>query len=274
MRTIAHISDIHFGKAEPAIADAVVADINSKSPSLVVASGDLTQRARAGQYQEARKFLDRFTAPRLVVPGNHDVPLYDVFHRFLGPLKNYRSLITSDLWPIYRDDEMFVIGLNTARSFTFRLGGFWKDGNISSDQLTELRQRMNGVPETVFKIVVTHHPFIPPDDHHRDDIVHNAANALSVMEECGVDLLLAGHLHMGYSGDVRTHHEAVKRSILSVQAGTATSSRRRGQPNSYNWIAIEHDRLTIDIRQWSGSRFETSATTRFIRCEGNWDHQT
>src|SRR5205085_2537814 len=103
---------------------------------------------------------------------------------------------------------------------SFRLGGFWKDGNISDDQLVDLRLQMKGAPESLFKIVVTHHPFIPPSPQYVRDIVHGAPAALATMEQCGVDLLLAGHLHTGYSGDVRTHHEAVKRSILSIQAGT------------------------------------------------------
>jgi 3',5'-cyclic AMP phosphodiesterase CpdA len=273
MRTIAHISDIHFGKTDPAIVDAVISDIDAMSPSLVVVSGDLTQRARAWQYRAAAEFLSHLKWPKLVVPGNHDVPLYDVFHRFFEPLRNYRKHIAADLLPVYRDQEMLVIGLNTARSFSFRLGGFWKDGNISEEQLSDLRVQMQDIPESLFKIVVTHHPFIAPSNRHAGDIVHGAAKALETMEQCGVDILLAGHLHVGYSGDVRTHHEAVKRSILSIQAGTATSTRRRHQPNTYNRIIIDRDRVALEIRGWTGSGFSTMTTTHFARRDHAWEPQ-
>ena len=92
MRTIAHISDIHFGRIDPPIVEAIVADISSMSPSLVVISGDLTQRARAGQFRDAAAFLARLPKPQLVVPGNHDIPLFDVFSRFFSPLGNYRKI--------------------------------------------------------------------------------------------------------------------------------------------------------------------------------------
>jgi len=274
MRTIAHISDIHFGKIDPVVVEGLVADLNQSPPSLLVVSGDLTQRARAGQYRSAAALLARLPQPQLVVPGNHDVPLYDVFHRFCSPLKNYRKYITPNLQPIYHDQEMFVLGLNTARSFTFTLNGFWKDGRISEQQLQEIHTATAGIPESVFKVVVTHHPFIPPPGRRRYHIVHGAARALDMMEQCGIDLLLAGHLHLGYSGDVRMHHKGVMRSILSVQAGSATSTRRRGEPNAYNWIIVEPDRVTIEVRTWDGSRFCAQTASRFIRADGVWNRLT
>src|SRR4051794_15727377 len=109
MRTIAHISDVHFGTVDPRVADALVREINARSPSLLVVSGDLTQRARAGQYKQAAEFLARFNSPRLVVPGNHDIPLFNLLRRFFWPLTRYRRHITPDLRPMFRDDEMIVI---------------------------------------------------------------------------------------------------------------------------------------------------------------------
>jgi len=228
MRTIAHISDLHFGKIDEPVAEALVADLVARGPSLIVVSGDLTQRARGWQYQQAARFLNRLPKPQLVVPGNHDIPLFDVTRRFLFPLQRYRKYITTDLAPVYQDEALLVIGLNTARSFTASLRGFWKDGQISSEQLESVRKATRDFPDSVFKVIVTHHPFIPPSNEFRREIVHGAGQALAAMEQCGVDLLLAGHLHAGYHGDVRTHHLQVKCSMLSVQAGTATSTRRRG----------------------------------------------
>jgi 3',5'-cyclic AMP phosphodiesterase CpdA len=273
LRTIAHISDVHFGTIDDrAIVDALLQDVNNRQPALVVLSGDLTQRARAWQYKAAAAMIARLAAPKLVVPGNHDIPLYDVISRFAAPLGNYTRYITNDLRPEFEDDELSVVGVNTARPFSFSWNGFWKDGKISDEQLLDVRRRMRERPESGrMKVVVTHHPFIPPPGERLHGIVHNAARALTVLEECGVDVLLAGHLHMGYSGDVRTHHEATKRSMLSIQAGTATSSRLRGgERNAYNWLTIEPDMVTIESRVWDESKFGTGKLTRFQRVDQIW----
>ena len=276
MRTIAHISDVHFGTIRDArIVDALVADVNARAPTLLVLSGDLTQRARASQYRAAAEMIARFDAPKLVVPGNHDVPLYNVVARFFAPLKNYARFITTDLRPTFEDEELTVLGINTARPLTLSINGFWKDGRISEEQLRDLQSRLNATPESGrMKVVVTHHPFIPPPGERVHGIVHNAARALEVLESCGVDVLLAGHLHMGYSGDVRAHHEATRRSILSIQAGTATSGRLRGgEPNAYNWITLDPDRVAIEVRAWDGNAFRTTTVTEFRRVDGVWTSQ-
>jgi 3',5'-cyclic AMP phosphodiesterase CpdA len=273
LRTIAHLSDIHFGRTDPAVVEGVVADVHARQPSLVVMSGDFTQRARAGQYREAVAFMSRLPRPQLVVPGNHDIPLYDVFTRFTNPLRNYHKYVTRDVRPVYQDEEMLVVGINTARAWTWTLDGFWKDGRISPEQLLDVKLRAGDLPHHVFKVVVTHHPFIPPPGERVHGIVHNARASLDQLEACNVDLLLAGHLHMGYSGDVRTHHEAVKRSILSVQAGTATSTRRRSEPNAYNLITLNPDQVTIQVRAWDGKQFTNAAKTHFARLEGVWQRE-
>jgi 3',5'-cyclic AMP phosphodiesterase CpdA len=273
MRSIAHISDVHFGTIrDPKIVDALVADINGRSPTLLVLSGDLTQRARAWQYRAAAEMIGRFTSPTFVVPGNHDIPLFDVISRFFAPLGNYTRYVTKDLRPTYQDEELTVFGINTARPFTFSIDGFWKDGKISEEQLLDVESRMSNTPGTGrVKVVVTHHPFIPPPGERVHGIVHNAKRALAVLESCGVDVLLAGHLHMGYSGDVRAHHEATRRSILSIQAGTATSGRLRGgEPNAYNWITLEPDRVQVEVRAWDGNAFQPATVTEFLRVNGEW----
>lgn len=272
MRTIAHISDIHFGKDDPVVTEALVAELNTLKPSLVVMSGDFTQRARAGQFQRAMQWMARLPQPQFVVPGNHDIPLWNFIARFFFPLRNYRKYVSRDLRPVFRDAEMLVMGINTARSLTMNWSGFWKDGRISEEQLLALELLAKDTPASLFKIVVTHHPFIPPPRERAHGIVHGAARALRVLQKQNVDMVLAGHLHMGYSGDVRTHHEAVTRSILSVQAGTAISTRRRGEPNAFNLITIHAtDRCDVSVRAWDGQKFIEHAITRFARdADGNW----
>jgi 3',5'-cyclic AMP phosphodiesterase CpdA len=270
VRTIAHISDLHFGRIDSPVAEALVADLNASPPTLVVMSGDFTQRARASQYRAAMQFMARLPQPQLVVPGNHDIPLFDVISRFFAPLRNYRKHVSADLLPVFEDEELFVIGINTARAFTAALKGFWKDGSISQEQLYEIKAAAAKANPDAFKVLVTHHPFIPPPKERIHGIVHHAREALDDLEKLHIDLCLAGHLHMGYSGDVRTHHEAIKRSILSVQAGTATSTRRRHEPNAYNRITINQDEVSIQVRAWDGGSFIDAARTHFLRTNGVW----
>ena len=267
MRTIAHISDIHFGRVDPAVAEGLVKDLAGRDPSLLVVSGDFTQRARRGQYEAAAAFLKRLPTPQLVVPGNHDIPLYNVIRRFFFPLQRYRKYISHDLRPVYQDEELFVLGINTARSLTF------KSGWISDEQLLDVKLKVCPLPEHLVKVVVTHHPFIPPPREPEADVVKRGESYVDEMEECGVDLLLAGHLHLAYHDDLRSHYKSAKHSILSIQAGTATSTRRRGEPNAYNWITVSPGLCTVSVRAWNGKAFEESLVTRYCRVNGEWQRE-
>lgn len=263
MRTIAHISDVHFGATDPLVVEAVIADLHHQKPDLVVISGDLTQRARPGQFRAAAEFLKRLPGPQLVVPGNHDIPKFNVFARFLSPLKNYFQYISTDLFPQYQDDEIFVLGLNSARSFTH------KSGWLSEEQIREAQQRFTAAGNRM-KVLVTHHPFIPPPRRPKADVILRAEQYLPMLLAVNVDVLLAGHLHLAYHDDLRSHYKAFRDSILSVQAGTATSSRRRGEPNAYNFLSVSPNLCTVAVRGWTGSRFEESLVTRYECQEGHW----
>ena len=266
MRRIAHISDLHFGTEDAETVEGLLTDLLAVKPDLVVVSGDLTQRAKRHEFAAAQTFLNRVPFRQLVVPGNHDIPLYDVGRRFLRPLHRYRRYITSDLAPTFIDNEIAVLGINTARSAT------WKNGRISLEQIRGVKTSLCSKNASLFRIVVTHHPFLPPPTGVPPDLVGRGPLALQTMEACAVDLLLAGHLHVVYSGDVRTYDLAVKRSILVAQAGTAVSHRRRGEPNAYNLIDIDGraSRVTIGVRVWSGGIFQTGVTTRYAKAGLEW----
>lgn len=263
MRTIAHLSDLHFGTEIPAVVDALEHELNARKPSLLVVSGDLTQRARRVQFAAARRYLQRLPQPQLVVPGNHDVPLYDVFRRFLAPLARYRTFVADEVNPVFTDDEMLVAGLNTARSFT------WKSGRISAQQLGLLQLRLADAGSRI-KIVVTHHPFIPPPNDVGIELVGRAALAIPLIDAAGVDLLLAGHLHRGYAGDIRPHYPRARRAVIAAQAGTATSGRTREEPNAYNWITLEPDRIAIAVRAWNGTAFKPIRESVYHRSPEGW----
>jgi 3',5'-cyclic AMP phosphodiesterase CpdA len=259
-----HISDLHFGAEDAIIAEALIEDIIALHPTLVVVSGDLTQRAKVPEFEAARAWLSRIPFPQVVVPGNHDVPFYDVFRRFARPLRRYRTWICEDLLPFWSDEECAVLGVTTARSFT------WKGGRISHAQIDEIAERLRPLPPGLFKIVVTHHQFIPPVGGRLANMVGRASLALEQLDACGVDLLLAGHLHRGYTGDIKAHYAGFKRSILVAQAGTAISRRRRGEPNSYNVVSIDGTFMTIAQRAWEGTRFTAAAVARYHKHHGEW----
>ncbi|MFP5214099.1 MAG: metallophosphoesterase family protein, partial [Acidobacteriota bacterium] len=234
-------------------------------PDLLVVSGDLTQRAREDQFRAARAFLDRVPFPRIVVPGNHDVPLYDVFRRFAHPLEWYREYITEELAPFFADEEMAVLGINTARSLT------WKNGRISTEQIGLIRERFCSVPAEDFKVLVTHHPFVAPPGREDEAVVGRAERMFLLVNECSPDLALAGHFHTSYTGASHSVYTGQKGSTLILQAGTAVSRRTRTEPNAWNAIRIEGGEVELTVHAWNGSEFREHLTERFHRNGNLWE---
>jgi 3',5'-cyclic AMP phosphodiesterase CpdA len=266
MRTIVHLSDLHFGRTDPALIEPLLAVVDAIGPDVVVVSGDLTQRARARQFEAARDFLARIRAPRVVVPGNHDVPLYRVWERFLSPLGKYRRIIQSDLEPSFVDAEIAVLGVNTARSLTF------KNGRINQAQMASIQRRLAPLAGSVTKVIVTHHPFDLPDQAGDVDLVGGARAAMAVFSRCGVDLLLAGHFHTSESGSSAGRHPIAGYSALVVQAGTATSTRERGETNSFNVLRVASEEIVVGRWLWhaDGATFRGDREERFVRDGDRW----
>ena len=266
MRTLVHLSDLHFGRTDPAILGPLAALVERLAPDVVVVSGDLTQRARKAQFIEARAYLDRLPKPQLVVPGNHDVPLYRVWERVFAPLRKYRHHIAADLEPGYVDEEIAVVSLNTARALTF------KNGRVNEEQMTSILDRLQPLPASLVKVVVTHHPFDLPDSPGRDDLVGRARKAMAVFADCGVDLLLAGHFHESQAGDTAARHPLPGYSALVVQAGTATSTRGRGESNSFNVLRVGNREIAIERQVWQpeANAFALERTERFRRDDNRW----
>lgn len=244
-RVLLHISDLHFGRVPPRMPEALLAAAHRVKPDVVVVSGDLTQRARVAEFEQARAFLDRLDYPLIVIPGNHDVPLYNLYHRFVRRLARYRRLITDDLAPSFVDDEVAVLGVNTARSLT------WKGGRINSRQITEVRDVLCDLPQEVTRVVATHHP-------------HDVARlALRSWSACGADVLLCGHLHIATAESIG--------GTLVVNAGTAISTRMRGELNSFNVVkTTQRERVSVEQWIWQPGGFLHSARLHFARVAGEW----
>ena len=266
MRKIAHLSDIHFGSVDPSIIEPLISTLNDLKPDLVAVSGDLTQRARSSEFIDARAFLDRLPTPQIIVPGNHDVPLYNVFRRFAAPLRKYRRYIDDDLQPFFSDDKMAVIGINTARSSTF------KGGRINTEQIESIRNRLCNIDSQIIKVIVTHHPFDLPEGNLESDIVGRAPLAMKMLATCGADIFLAGHMHTIHTGHTATRYKIEGHSALVVQAGTATSTRHRGETNSFNLIHIDGAKIRVDRLVWQPEKlkFAGGASEGFYRDGAIW----
>jgi 3',5'-cyclic AMP phosphodiesterase CpdA len=266
MRTLVHLSDLHFGRVDETLLAPLRELVERIAPDVVVVSGDLTQRARSEEFEAARDYLDSLPGPQIIVPGNHDISLYNVLRRFLQPLHRYQRYITSDLDPIHVDEEIAVLGVNTARSLTF------KDGRVNQQQLDKIRQELAGLDPGITRIVVTHHPFDLPKSADEDDLVARAPMAMAAFAECGVDLLLAGHLHTSHAGSTAARYQTSEYAALVVQAGTATSTRGRGEVNSFNVIRIDTARVEVDRYGWDlvSQSFSLMTTESFMRSGGVW----
>lgn len=271
MARIAHLSDIHFGAHDPKIVDAATAWLEERRPDLVVISGDLTQRARVEQFRAASAWLNRLRAAGLkllVIPGNHDIPLYDVMRRFAAPLERYKRYISPDLCPWYEDDEVAILGLNTARSLTI------KDGRINHDQMDMLRECFAPVASAKTRILVTHHPlFAMPIGRGGElsEAVGQHDDAVQAASEAGVHLALAGHFHRTYAQAARKMVERAGGALI-IQAGTATSTRlRNAEPQSFNWLHVRrHDEVEIQVIVWDGAGFRRASHVEYRHDGQDW----
>lgn len=267
MARLIHLSDLHFGAHDPKMVDSVEALVNEAKPDLVIISGDLTQRAKTEQFQQACRFLEHLRDAGhdvLAVPGNHDIPLYDVLRRFLSPLTRYMRYIDDTLCPLQEVPGAAVLGINTARSFTF------KDGRISQEQIDFIRDTFARTNPESMRILVTHHPlFALQVGESVAPAVGRSELALDAIGEAGVDMLLAGHNHQA---SVHRARDLVTRAgpALVIQAGTATSTRLRDQPQSFNLIETGDGSVVLTVFTWRGGEFSAEDSQRFERHGDHW----
>lgn len=264
MHRIAHLSDIHFGRISvPQIVEDLVAEINAGEIDLVAVSGDLTQRARRGEFRKAVDMLDAFTPPTIVVPGNHDVyPWWRPLFRLSRPLGRYRRYITDDLTPTYTGDGLAVLGINSAHGQTV------KGGRIGTSDRAAIEAFFTEQPLEAFRVLVVHHHLTQIQALGPHDVAHQAKKALEVASRVGVDLVLCGHLHVSHIEPIELSPD--RHPLVIASAGTATSNRGRAsnrQVNFYNIIDVTAEGFTIHERRYDreGGGFSAHRTTHFKR---------
>lgn len=264
MSLLLHLSDPHFGTEQVPVVEALLRLVRAEPPTLVVLSGDITQRATPAQFAAARAFVDRLgPAPVLVVPGNHDVyPWWRPISRLAFPLGRYKRYVSRDLLPTFEMEGLSVLGINSAHGRTV------KGGQIRKREREAIREFFSSRDASIFKVLVVHHHITRIQALGPHDVVSQAREALEVASASGVDLILCGHLHVSHVEPLSVVPE--NHRIVVVSAGTATSNRGRGtnrHTNFYNVIEIDDEAFTIEERKFDpeARRFVTHATTRFAR---------
>jgi 3',5'-cyclic AMP phosphodiesterase CpdA len=256
--TLLQISDPHFGTEQPDTVDALVSLAHEHRPGLVVLSGDITQRARRGQFSAARRFLDRLPASaRIVIPGNHDIPLFNVLGRMLRPYGGFTRVFGDNLEPEYEDAHLLVIGVNTTRPRRH------KDGEIGAAQVDRVAARLQSARPLQVRIVVVHQPVASIEPSDDSNLIHGRTAAIRAWARAGCDIVMGGHIHLPYVLPLRASYSDLAREVWTVQAGTSVSSRVRGGiPNSVNLVVPEH---VAPTRACRAERWDYSAAQhRFL----------
>lgn len=253
---IAQLSDLHFGRHLPAVAEALLDSLRDLAPTMIAVCGDLTQRAREGEFQAARAFLDRLPSPALVVPGNHDLPGWRIWSRFTRPWRRWRRHIGTDPHGAVTctADGVLAVGINTARQWGMHPD--WSRGRVNARQLTGILAEFDRAGPADLRVVIAHHPFLLTPAALRRGLVGRSALALRRLHR-RADLLLGGHIHLAYSDVVD--------GMVVAQSGTAISDRLKGEPNSYNVIEVLGDDLTVETRHYDGTTFTATTRHRYRR---------
>lgn len=245
--TLMHISDLHAGRPfNPDIAVQVACEAHDIQPDLLVISGDFVQRADfVHQWQVITTFLKKLPEPRLVIPGNHDVPLFHLFDRLFRPLRRYKRYISSDINPVFERPGLVVVGGNTAYGWTVD-GGY-----VTPRQCATLERIFTQYADDVCKVAVLHHHVLNPPGCEGRNKIRNADEVVKLFDRCNVELLLCGHIHVSYVGTTLDVRSDIQQGTIICQSGTTTSRRGKGREqgkNSYNLIEIEDSSIRIEQR--------------------------
>ena len=205
---------------------------HEQRPDVLVLSGDITQRATRRQFGEARRFVDGLGIGHvLAIPGNHDIPLFQLGARLLSPYSRYAAAFGSDMAPVFESDAWLVLGVNTTRWYRH------EDGEVSETQIARVAGRLALARPGQVRVVVTHQPVVVTRPEDAPNLLHGRDDAVARWSDAGADLVLGGHIHLPFVKPLADVVADCPRALWAVQAGTAVSSRvRSGAPNSVNLI--------------------------------------
>jgi len=255
--TILHVSDLHFGKpAVLAQIDAVEAAMQTGHFDVIAVSGDVSQRARAGEFQRAAVFLReaRKHAQIICVPGNHDVAWWYAplgFGDCNRVYENYRAYIAPDLEPTLEVPGVFFTGVNTShgimpRTLTWNMRDLSIIGDLTPAQFADLRERLSRAPAGAAKVVVMHHNPVAGALSQRHGLKHTR-QMLTIFGDLGVDLVLCGHDHQ----EAVHYVDHTRKGVIVSTAGTVSDRSRGGRPSSYNVVTVTPASITVVTHIWS-----------------------
>ena len=249
--TLMHISDLHAGPSfNREKAELIIREAEEIQPDLVVLSGDMVQRADfTSHWRQITAFIARLPHPRIMVPGNHDIPMFNQIARYLWPFRRYQKHISPELQPVVEIKGMVAIGVNTVRSFTI------EGGKLTRRKIARLEATLKHYPDDICKVVVMHHHVVlppgPPD--HKKDVIVGARETLAALDAGGAELVLCGHIHTSYIGNTLEFDPGLRQGTIIAQSGTTTSRRgrlwHRGK-NSFNVVEIEDQVIRISQRMF------------------------
>ncbi len=253
MTLLLQVSDPHFGTERPVVMAALEALWRERAPDLLLLTGDITQRARVPEFRAARAFIDRI-APRalLAIPGNHDIPLFDLWSRCLHPYRRFQRHFQPALDGEFRTADVQVVAVNTTRWYRHT------DGELSVQQIERVAQRLRAAAQVRCRVVAVHQPVAVTRESDVSNLLHGHEAAVHAWAQAGADLIVGGHIHLPFVVPLRERWPALPRPMWAVQAGTALSTRvRGGVPNSVNLIDLGP--------QWAVERWDFDASAeRFV----------
>ena len=192
MSVLLQIFDPHFGTEQPLVTEALVALARQQRPDLLVLSGDITQRARPAQFRAARAYMDRLGAPMPAVPGNHDIPLLDVWTRLRRPYAAHVAAFGADLEPVHVSPDLLVVGVNTTRPWRH------KHGEVSAQQIERVARLLEDATVLQLRVVVVHQPIAVARPQDAPNLLRGHAAALQCWSAAGADIVMGGHIHLPY----------------------------------------------------------------------------
>jgi 3',5'-cyclic AMP phosphodiesterase CpdA len=244
---IAHLSDTHFGGELTEAVEAATRDVAAFAPTLTVVTGDITLNGQPSEFRAAARWLARLPAPRIVTPGNHDTPYWNLILRALVPFDRYRRHIGRAEVAGFDAADLVARSLNSARGAQPRLN--WSRGAISMRRLTEIDWRTDSPPP--LRLFACHHPLLFLPGAPVEGGVRCGPEAVSQLVGAGVDLILSGHVHNPFV--IALPQAGPGR--WAIGAGTL-SRRLRGTPASYTTIVAGDEIYEVTAHGWTGGRFE------------------
>ncbi len=248
MTRLLQISDTHFGTERHAVMEALVRMAKRERPDVLVLSGDITQRARPAEFRRARAFCDRLEVPRMLsLPGNHDIPLLNLYGRATDPYAAYRRSFGAELEPLLQTPALLVIGVKTTRRWRH------KNGEVSAAQIERVRWQLTHSRPQQLRIVVVHQPVYVLRQSDEHDRLRGWEPAVRAWSAAGADIIMGGHIHLPYVCELSASVKGLARRMWCVQAGTAVSARvRQEAPNSVNLVRYDGggSQPKCDVQRW------------------------